>query len=187
VGFSLAQIKQMLSHRDFKAIDALRLQRQRVQQQIKEQQRLCARLETLVEAMESRKRISNDELIQIIQETTMQDKYFTPEQSEKIKQRATEVGQQRIEQSQQDWQTLMAKVQAEMDKGTAPTDPRVVEFARQWNSLVEEFTGGDPGIRNSLNNMYKNESVIHGMQIEPIRGMMKYISQAMQIAKQSQK
>jgi DNA-binding transcriptional MerR regulator len=181
VGFSLTQIKRCLRDPDFVAADALRLQLEHVKQQIQEQQKLCARLETLASAMRSRKKISNEDLIQIIQDTVMYEKYFTPEQSEKIKQRAQQVGQERIEQSQRDWQNLMSEVQAEMDKGTLPTDPRVVALAKLWYALVEEFTAGDPGIRDSLKKMYQTESVIHGMQIDPMREMMKYIAKAREV------
>ena len=30
-------------------------------------------------------------------------------------------------------------------------------LATRWQALVEEFTGGDPGIRGALKNMYANE------------------------------
>jgi DNA-binding transcriptional MerR regulator len=181
VGFSLQQIKRCLKDPDFGAAEALRLQLDRVRQQIREQQKLRARLEALANTMKSKKKISNEDLIQIIQDTIMHEKYFTPEQSEQIKKRARQVGQQRIEQSQKDWQTLMSEVQTEMDKGTPPTDPRVLALAKRWHALVEEFTAGDPGIRDSLKTMYQTESVIHGMQIEPMRRMMSYIAKAREV------
>jgi DNA-binding transcriptional MerR regulator len=178
VGFSLKQIKRCLKDPEFGAAEALRLQLERVRQQICEQQKLCARLETLANTMKSKKKISNEDLIQIIQDTIMHEKYFTPEQSERIKKRAQQVGLERIEQSQKDWQTLMSEVQTEMDKGTSPTDPRVLALAKRWHALVEEFTAGDLGIRDSLKTMYQTEPVIHGMQIEPMRKMMSYIAKA---------
>ena len=43
------------------------------------------------------------------------------------------------------------------DNGTDPSHERVQELARRSAGLIEEFTGGDPGIYESLSNLYKNE------------------------------
>lgn len=43
-----------------------------------------------------------------------------------------------------------------MENGTDPADPRVQELVRRWQALVEEFTGGDPGITHSLGNLYRD-------------------------------
>ena len=40
----------------------------------------------------------------------------------------------------------MEEVRAEMEAGTDPSDKRVQVLAARWMGLVEEFTGGDPGI-----------------------------------------
>ncbi|MDC0740482.1 TipAS antibiotic-recognition domain-containing protein [Polyangium sp. rjm3] len=42
-------------------------------------------------------------------------------------------------------------------EGYAAEDPAVQALAGRWMELVEMFTGGNPGIRQSLENMYKNE------------------------------
>ena len=175
VGFSLKQIEEFLSGRDFDAAAVLQMQMDQMKRQMADQKRLYDRLDAIAAMLKSNKRIENHELIQLIQDTIMYERYYSAEQMEQIKQRAADVGPQRIEQSQHDWTNLMNEVRAEMDKGTDPQDPRVRELARRWNALVEEFTGGDPGIRQSLGEMYRNESAIHGMQIAPIREMANYL------------
>jgi hypothetical protein len=44
-----------------------------------------------------------------------------------------------------------------MDKGTDPKDPRVQVLVKRWNELILEFIGGDPGITQSLKNVYRGE------------------------------
>jgi hypothetical protein len=88
----------------------------------------------------------------------MFDKYYTPEQLEYLEKRRELVGEERIAEVQQEWQQLYADVQAELDKGTDPADEAVQRLARKWNALIEEFTGGDAGVRASLANMYRQES-----------------------------
>lgn len=43
-------------------------------------------------------------------------------------------------------------------------------LARRWRSLVEEFTGGDPGITQSLTTLYQQEgpeAASRGLVVEP--------------------
>ena len=79
---------------------------------------------------------------------------------------------------QHDWAKLHADVDAAMKAGVDPADPRAQDLARRWFSLIEEFTGGDPGIFRSLNTMYRNETTIRGMDVAAMRPMMEYIGQA---------
>ena len=65
-----------------------------------------------------------------------------------------------------------------MDRGTDPADPRVQALARRSMALVQEFTGGDPGIAKSLSAMWQQEETIHGMETAPMREMMAYIGKA---------
>jgi hypothetical protein len=45
--------------------------------------------------------------------------------------------------------------------GTDPSDPEVRALAQRWRDLTDRtitgFTGGDPGITESLSRMYKEE------------------------------
>jgi hypothetical protein len=65
-----------------------------------------------------------------------------------------------------------------MDAGTDPTDPKVQAMARKWYGLLDEFTGGDPGLFNSTRNMYANEDRIRDMDVTAMRPMFAYIRQA---------
>ena len=82
-----------------------------------------------------------------------------------------------------DWKELMEQVQAEMDGGTDPADERVQQLARRWMGLVQEFTGGNPGITQSLGRMYKEETTVAGMDTAHMRQMMEYVGKAMATAK----
>ncbi|WP_422931500.1 TipAS antibiotic-recognition domain-containing protein [Singulisphaera sp. PoT] len=112
---------------------------------------------------------------------TVIENYYTPEQLAYLEKRREAVGEERIKQSQTDWAELIAEVRAEKEKGTDPADPRVQALAKRWFSLVEEFTGGDPGIRQSLTKLWKeqgdNLAAQHGSQSDP-RDVGDYIGQA---------
>lgn len=182
LGFALDQIREYLARADYDPRQVVRLHLARVQAQAAELARLGERLTALVEALEKAEVVSADEFLSTIEEMTMIEKYYTPEQLEQIKARGEAVGQERIEQVQQEWPLLMEKVQAAMDAGVPPTDPHAQDLARTWFGLVEEFTGGDPGIARSLKRMYDTEDSIHGMNVAAMRPMMDYIGKAAQAA-----
>ncbi|MFL6057553.1 MAG: TipAS antibiotic-recognition domain-containing protein, partial [Rubrobacteraceae bacterium] len=62
---------------------------------------------------------------------------------------------------------------------TDPSNERVQALAARWMALVEEFTGGDPGIERSLGNMWRQEENIHGIDTGEAREMGRYITAAM--------
>jgi hypothetical protein len=104
----------------------------------------------------------------------MYDRYYTPEQREELAARAASIGEERIRQSQVDWQVLMDEVRAEMERGTDPADPRVQSLAARWKALIEEFTGGNPGIAKSLGRMWQEETSIHGIDTAGTRALVEH-------------
>ena len=109
----------------------------------------------------------------------MIEKYYTKEQMQYLENRAKEVGEERIQQVQEEWKMLIEKVQQAKDEGLDPTQEPMLSYARKWQSLIDEFTGGDKGIETSLNNVYQNESQVyehHGYG--QITGLMDYVGKA---------
>jgi len=183
LGFPLEQIRDLLDRRGMSPREIVALHLARVREQIEHQRTLCGRLERIAKQLEAAEAVSAGELIQTIEATTMYEKYYTPEQLEEIAARKAEVGDDRIRQSQVDWQTLMDEVRAEMDRGTDPADPRVRALAARWDALVAEFTGGNPGITQSLGRMWKEETNIHGVDTVGMREMGAYLQRAREAGK----
>ena len=179
LGLPLDQVKDCLDAGRMAPLEVIRLHAERLREQIEAQRRLLERLEKVAAGLASAETVSADELIRIVEMTTMFEKYYTPEQMAEIKARGETVGQERIRQVEAEWPALMAEVQAEMDRGTDPSDPRVRELARRWMGLVEEFTGGNPGIAASVKRMWETEDQIHGIDTAPVRAMGEYINRAL--------
>jgi DNA-binding transcriptional MerR regulator len=179
LGFDLEAVRAYLDRADFDPREVVRLHLEKVRGQAAELARLEARLSALAAVLDKAETVSADDFLTTIKEITMIEKYYTPEQLESLKARAATVGEERMRQAPNDWAELGAAVKAEMDAGTDPADPKVQELARRWFALVNEFTGGDPGIFRSLKNMYQNEDTIHGMDVAGYwRPMQQYIQKA---------
>lgn len=183
LGLSLDEVRAYLDRDDVDPRAIVRRHLAHVRGQAAELKRLEARLEALAHALDQAETVSADTLLSTIEEMLMFEKYYTPAQMEYLKGRAEAVGEERMRQAPQDWADLGAAVQAAMAAGTDPADPHVQDLARRWFALVNEFTGGDPGITQSLRNMYQNEDTVHGMDVVGHwRPMMEYIQKAAQAA-----
>lgn len=178
LGFALEQIREYLARSDYDPRQVVRLHLARVQGQAAELKRLADRLAALSDALEKAEVVSADEFLAAIGEMTMIEKYYTPEQLEYLENRRKQVGEALVQQGTEDWATLIAEVKAAMEAGVDPVDPKAQDLARRWFGLIKAFTGGDPGIFQSLKNMYQNEDRIRGMDVAAMRPMMDYIGKA---------
>lgn len=157
LGFSLEQIAEMLRRRGTTLQRVVEMHLERMREQIEVQRKLCSRLERLATHLRAAEEVPIEEILKTIEETTMVDQYFTPDQMEALRQRRETLGPERIEAAQREWPQLIAEVRAEFEKGTDPSDPRVKALAERWMALVREFSGGDAAIENSVRTMYRSE------------------------------
>ena len=157
LGFSLDEIRACLDRRDISPLEVIELHCARLREQISLQAKLCERLTWIATQIRKAGDVSADDFLKTIEEMAMIESYYTPEQLEYLRKRKEEVGDERIQQVQEEWPRLIAEVRAEMQKGTSPQAPEVLALARRWQGLINEFTGGDPGIERSLGQLWKEQ------------------------------
>lgn len=183
LGLALDQIRELLDRPDTSPLRVVELHLERVRAQLAHQQQLYRQLEALAARLRSAEGASAEEFIRMTEAITMYEKlyekYYTPEQLAQLAERGRELGPERMREVEAEWPRLMAEVRAEMARGTSPADPRVRALARRWMALVQEFTGGDPGIERSLRNLYANESTVAGMDTGAMGGMTDYLREAL--------
>ena len=182
LGFSLREIRECLDRPEFPLRRVIELHLLRLRERIELERRLCDRLEGVADRLGSGEEVSSGEFVETVMEvigmSERLEKYYTPEQLEYLEQRRREVGDERIRQAEAEWAELIERVRAEMEAGTDPSSERVQALAKRWMELVNEFTGGDPGIERSVGNMWRQETEIHGIDTGQMREMMAYISAA---------
>lgn len=154
LGLSLDEIAGALEGGALTLAKTLALHRARLQDRTARIQQVVHRLDSIIDTLSSREHVALDDLLDAIQEITMFDKYFTPEQQEQLKQRGQGHGPEQMAKYQQEWQELIAKVRAEMDLGTDSADPKVQALATRWRELLDAFTVGDMDMMKRLGAAY---------------------------------
>lgn len=188
LGFSLEQIRDCLNGSDMPLLRVIEMHLARLREQIALQGQLCDRLAAIAQRLQRTEEPSVAELMRTMEAMSRMEKYYTPEQQEWLKERRQAVGDERIREVEAEWPRLMAEVRAAMDAGTAPTDPHVQALAARWHGLIQEFTGGNPGIEKSLSTMYENEAPqnIHPSLDPRMKEYGAYISKALAASKAPQ-
>ena len=73
------------------------------------------------------------------------DKYFSKEDSDALKARKFDQPEMTAK-----WDALMNEAKAFIAAKADPTSPPVQDLAWRWNALIEQFTGGDQGMRGKI-------------------------------------
>jgi DNA-binding transcriptional MerR regulator len=157
LGLSLEEVRDCLDRPGFSPMEVIDLHLARLREQIDSQRRLCARLEAIATRLRAAEEVSADELLRTIEEITTMEKYFTPEQLERIRQRREELGGEYLRQKQAEWVELIALIRTEMERGTDPADPKVQALAQRWVRLVDFSTGGDPEMKQSIKRHWEEQ------------------------------
>ncbi|MEM1392357.1 MAG: MerR family transcriptional regulator [Cyanobacteria bacterium P01_D01_bin.116] len=183
LGFSLEEIKNCLQNPDFSLINVVNSHLDKLNQQIELQQQLTRLLKGISIRLQAEEKVSTDDLIKTIEVTKMSEElfnqYYTKEQRQYLDERAQMLGEEEIERVQNEWQDLFAAVEAEMNKGTEPTDEKVLALAKRWSELVESFTGGNSSVMQGLNNMVQAEYPTMQQQFGfPDARLFEYIAKA---------
>jgi DNA-binding transcriptional MerR regulator len=161
LGFPLADITAMIESDDADPRAAVRRHLDAVEEQIELQQELRERLGSILGVLDGSGEPSTRQLLEIVEVMMEVEKYYTPEQREQIKKRGEEVDGDEIKRNQKEWSRILEDAEVSMKAGTPATDPQVQALARRYSELGQwfaaGFTGGDPGLRKSLNRLWADK------------------------------
>jgi MerR family transcriptional regulator, thiopeptide resistance regulator len=160
LGLPLEAIGAALDEDGFDARAAVEDHLARLEAQMEQQRLLQDRLHRLLERLET------EDFLTTIEELTMHQRYYTPEQLDQLEQRRQTIGEEAIREVEREWAEIFATLRAERDAGTDPADPKLRPLAERGRELVAMFTGGDPGITSALKEMWAKEDpdqVSHGV------------------------
>lgn len=181
LGFPLERIREcLLKPNEFSPHHVLQLQLSQLKEQIALQQQLCNKLEAIASRLQTTETVSIEAFIQVIEVTMMIDKYYTQEQQAHLQERYEQLGEERIRQAEAEWQDVIGQARMLMESDADPASEAVQAVAQRWRSLIEEFTGGDAGIAQSLQTMYQQEGTEVASRGAIDAALSEYMGRAMQ-------
>ena len=181
LGLSLAEIRDCLDGRGYGLEEVLELHVARIDDEIEAKVRLRRRIARLLRSIASSEGPSIEELTGAIEATVRYETYFTGAQLDRLARRREAIGDARLEKVQEEWSELFEAFRMAMEEGRDPASPAVRELARRSAELVEEFTGGDAEILESLSTMYREEGPdrVAERHVPPVPpGLWTYMGQA---------
>jgi MerR family transcriptional regulator, thiopeptide resistance regulator len=155
VGLPLEEIGPLLDSEDGIG-DTVRRHLGRVEQQLGALEELRLRLTRLLDALDGDEE-STQRFLDALEAMTMVEKYYTPEQLQQLEQRRQELGEDAIKAVEREWKEIYAKLADLRERGVDPAAPEAQAVGDRAAELIEMFTGGDPGITESLRRMYQQE------------------------------
>jgi MerR family transcriptional regulator, thiopeptide resistance regulator len=158
LGFSLEQVREALDRKDFSPLETIKALRREMQQRRIEIDELDERLEGMEELIKEGKAVSTERFLKLIELMSICEKYLTKEQLVKAAEIEKQMGPKRVEEiTKVEWPILVGETQAELEKGTNPSDPKVHALAVRWMKLIEEKTAGDAELMKGYGKIIENE------------------------------
>jgi MerR family transcriptional regulator, thiopeptide resistance regulator len=159
--------------------DVLVRQLEAVDRRMADDTTLRGRLQALIETCTAAAEPTVAQLTDTMEAMAMSERYYTPEQQQTLGQRRDALGPEGMRAAEQRWAELIADAEAERAAGTDPADPRMQAIAGRWRELIEQFTGGDPGMRASLGRMYREQGAETASRGAVSGDLMEYVGKAL--------
>ena len=165
--------------------DVLARQLQAVERRMAADGELRRRLRALIDACAGGGRPTVAQLTDTMEAMAMSDRYYTHDQQETLARRRDALGPEGMRAAEQAWADLIAAAEAERAAGTDPAAPAMQAIAGRWRDLIEQFTGGDPGIRESLGRMYREQGVARASRGGVSSELMAYVGEALAVSRKA--
>lgn len=150
---------------------------------------LYERLKHLQYKLNANELIDIKDIVKNIEVMVMYEKYYTTEQLAELKQREANLSEEQKQDINKKWMDLFAAFQQAHQAELPINSPTVIALGQKANEYVEAFTGGDPKMTASFQNMYRAEggsNVLSQHGVEISQAVFEYLAKAMGAAKKAQ-
>jgi DNA-binding transcriptional MerR regulator len=178
LGLPLAEIGRCLT-RDAGLAGVLARQLEAVERRMEADAELRRRLRELIDACARDREPTAVQLTDTMEAIALSSRYHTQEQREALARRRAALGPDGLRAAESAWAEVIAAAEAERAAGTDPAAAPLQAIAARWRGLVEQFTGGDPGLRDSLGRMYREQGVERASRGSVSGELMAYVGRAL--------
>ena len=182
MGFSLKQITTLLNKDVMTLQKTMTLQLDFLQQQIDQQQRLCRQIQHVLDILARKEMLSLELMYTTMESIKMLNEHYSEEQINDLKQRGFYQGSNHAE-YEQTWHWVFNGLQTLKSAGIPAIDSKAKPFVQKAAELIEEFTGGNKDMMQTLKNMSEQQGGSqmfrnHGIEIDD--ALYKYYRNALQ-------
>ncbi|MGD9590907.1 MAG: MerR family transcriptional regulator [Candidatus Berkiella sp.] len=157
LGLSLAQIKECLDANTLSFHDIAQKQMKALEEKMASLSQLHHRLQAMSSMYSEQDAIPVEELIKTIEVMIMYEKYYTPEQLNKLRARQAQYTPEQFKAIEKRWENVFMAIKTAFADGKSENDSQVIELGKEANALIDEFTGKDPELEKSMQHMYSTE------------------------------
>jgi DNA-binding transcriptional MerR regulator len=167
LGLQLKQIKRLLDRDERPLADVLRAQRRALEEKRRRLDRAIDAIRDAERATAPDRPVDAAVIRRIIEVIEMQDnreffrKYYTDEGWAALEQHRREMGvelETRAEEGTRKWMALFGDIQSALSEGTEPGSDRAQALATRWQSLIDEFTGGNTQIEQAVGRVWADRA-----------------------------
>jgi MerR family transcriptional regulator, thiopeptide resistance regulator len=179
LGFTLQQIGQLLDDRTVDLETVLAWHLTALDDHAAQLDRLREQLRGVLIRLRQQEETNAQALLSILEEMSDMEKYYSKEQLETLARRREALGEEGMRAAEAQWASLIDRVRDAEAAGIDPAEESVQAMAREWQSLIDAFTGGDPGIRESLQRVWEDQDRVAGYDVSEMQQLGTYLSLAM--------
>lgn len=161
LGLSLEQIAEAIT--DQTSLEAMLVAHsEHIDARLAAVQRLRTQLGAVLATVRRADRPTDTDLLDLIRRVMTVDarveNYFDADQLAALAVRREKLGEDRIRAVENRWPSLIAEVDAAIAAGMDPATPEAGALATEWMGLLEQFHGGDPGLRDGMYRMQQDNT-----------------------------
>lgn len=182
MGLGLNAIAECLDRPGVSLAPLLQAHVHSLEQRIRQEQVQLQQLKHLL-GMIQQQQPGEAELEHLLEQLSMLEEYFDPQQLNELRQRGAEMGNAAMVQAQQDWQAVFDGFARAQGERLAFDSAQVTALVDQARGLLSAFTQGRADHQASLQRMYQQESpvgMMRGFGMNVTDEVWDYYSQAMQ-------
>lgn len=149
MGLSLQDIARCLEEEEYDLLKTFTMQEAAIFRDIEALQKIRINLRLMIDRLALDQDLTMKELLSFIKEVQTMEKYYTPEQLEKLKNRYEKYPKE-VKEVEKAWPILFKKFEEAMNAGLSVTDLKVQVLASEAQHYIDLFTGGDKEIEANL-------------------------------------
>ena len=188
MGFSLAQVKELLDSKGYEVVRSLRVQSEAVEDEIDRLREAARAIDKVLQRLETEGTIDRKKLIHIMEVIQMgedvkkawHEKFFTEQELDEFAEIGKNYPGEAMRDYERRWAALIEEVKQNLDAD--PASQKARSLAKRWTDLFNEAYGNHPALKARIGQAY-SEGAVPAKRIPFGPEILNFIKKAQEAAK----